>query len=90
MSKFDIIRKIKQEHPHCFITGAVVDTACVFTYNGKRYRISDEVQAYQGVQTKYGILYDMDRIVIVKTQDGTSYYTDAMEEIAPHLIKEMT
>ena len=52
-------------------TWCIVDTDGVFTHNGKRYQIeSDEVQ-YQPVETDFGLLYDMDRILV--TDDGRFY-----------------
>lgn len=75
------MQQVKRSHPGCIITSAVVNTDCVFTYSGKSYAINESVAEYQGVQTKYGICYDMDRVIIVQDEAHTWFFTDAMHEI---------
>ena len=50
-----------------------VDTDGVFEYNGRVYKISNDEAQYQPVETEIGLLYDMDRILAIGTDDVEFY-----------------
>lgn len=52
---------IRADNRGAAITFAIVDTDGYFVINDKRYRVTSD--AYAPKQTKYGELYDMDRII---------------------------
>lgn len=81
------IAAIKAQFPGCIFAFCYVDTENVFTYDGRRFQIDISVQAYQPKETKHGLLYDVDQIVIVQSQDGAEhYYTQQFHAIRPELV----
>lgn len=69
------IEMIRRMFPGCTFAFARVDTDNVFTHDGTSYQLSDEVAAYQPVETKEGMLFDMDTIVIVHHDGCRHFYT---------------
>ena len=57
-----------------------VDTEGVFMYLGKRYMIDPCEAQYQPVETEFGLLYDMDRILAVG-EDATKFYDMNYDEV---------
>lgn len=55
-----------------------VDTSGEFVHNGKRYRIDNAVEQYRPVRTAVGMLYDMDKVVIVTTKSGNKVFFDML------------
>lgn len=64
------IREIQERFPGCVIDHERIDTDNVFPHAGITYRLSDSVAAYRPRQTRNGLLYDMDRVIVVQ-QEGT-------------------
>lgn len=60
----------------------IVDTDGIFEYNGRRYRICDQMAQYQPVKTEYGDLYDMDRVLV----SGGKFYDMNLDEISTVMI----
>ena len=58
-----------------------VDTEGVFEYNGEKYRIDENEIQYQPIETDYGDLYDMDRILA----NGGNFYDMNYDEV--HVMK---
>lgn len=50
-----------------------VDTDGVFEHNGKRYEIDPQETQYQPVETEFGKLYDMDRILVCSSTNNEFY-----------------
>lgn len=50
-----------------------VDTDGVFEYNGRRYQIDQNETQYQPVDTAFGLLYDMDRILATNPENPEFY-----------------
>lgn len=55
----------------------VVDTEGCFQYQGKQYHIPDQAVQYQPIETIYGNLYDMDRILA----SGGKFYDMNFDEV---------
>ena len=55
----------------------VVDTEGKFRYRGKTYQITDQATQYQPIETLYGDLYDMDRILA----SGGKFYDMNFDEV---------
>ena len=62
-----------------------VDTDGVFSYNGAMYRIDSGAAQYQPVETEFGQLYDMDRILAVGSPPDRFYDMDYNEVIVHKL-----
>lgn len=83
--------RIKKAHPGCALEFCRVDTDWVFQHSGKKYRIDASVTAYGCVQTKSGVYYPMDKILVVTDCPGIRhYYTQSIEGIDGNLISEVT
>ena len=64
-----------------------VDTDGRFVHEGRRYRIDNQVAQYKPIRTAVGLLYDMDKIIIVTTKSGNKTFFDMQyNEIAPENI----
>lgn len=79
-------RKIKQIRKDCgndaAFTYCYVDTEYCFRYNGNVYQIDASVEAYAPKSTPLGILWDMDKVVCVKSKDGqVRFYTAKYDPI---------
>ncbi len=71
-------------------TRAVVDTENVFTYEGMRCRISDELcPQYSPIETKEGPLYGMDYINCILMDDNEIVFYDANMDYIPDEAIEM-
>ena len=78
--------KIKQIREDCGYDAAfsycVVDTEYRFKYGGCVYRIDESVEAYAPKRTALGTLWDMDKVVCVKSKDGQiRFYTAKYDPI---------
>lgn len=81
------IARIREAHPGCTFHFCRVDTENVFSFEDGLYEIHSSLQVYQPKETKHGLLYDMDQVVVVRDADGgVHYYTQQMDAIAPELI----
>lgn len=79
-------QKIKQIRKDCGYDASfsycVVDTDYRFRYDGCVYRIDESVKAYAPKSTPLGMLWDMDKVVCVKSKDGRiRFYTAAYDPI---------
>lgn len=75
-TKFDKIERVKRELPGCTISTYPVDTENIFEHGGVEYQISDDVTQYQPRKTREGLQYDMDRVMVVETEDGELRFYD--------------
>ena len=64
------------------VTFATVDTDGIFVHGGSRYRIDNSVEQYKPVRTAVGLLYDMDKIIIV-TAGGEPAFFDMRYDMIP-------
>jgi len=70
-------------------TYCTVDTENRFSYEGKKFVIDSSVEAYAPKSTPHGLLYDMDKIICVKSRDGlVRYYTAKYDPIPENKILE--
>lgn len=82
-TKFDKIERVKRELPGCKISTYPVDTENIFEHDGIEYQISDDVTQYQPHRTREGMQFDMDRVMVVETDDGMiRFYDQAFDRIA--------
>lgn len=58
------------------VTYCRVDTENVFEYGGILYRIENNIPQYKPKLTAVGMLYDMDKIMVIKTADGSLWFFD--------------
>ena len=87
-----IERLIDPERPYIF-EWCYVDTDNVFTFKGKKYRISDEVREYQKRDVRerdHRLEYPLDHIIVLE-QDGNVYFFNSYgDRINNDLIKEVS
>jgi hypothetical protein len=87
-----IERLIDPERPYIF-EWCYVDTDNVFTFKGKKYRISDEVMEYQKRDVRerdHRLEYPLDHIIVLE-QDGNVYFFNSYgDRINNDLIKEVS
>lgn len=69
---FTRLHKLKQLSPHSINTWCRVDTENTFEYNGTRYAISPDIEAYAGVGTRVGIYYAFDRVLVSEPRGNAS------------------
>lgn len=82
------ISVIRDQHPGGSFYFCRVDTENVFAFEDVLYMIHPSIQGYQPKETKHGLLYDMDQVVIVRDAAGRlHHYTQQLDAIAPELIK---
>lgn len=62
-----------------------VDTDNNFVYNNEYYHIDENVSAYAPVETEFGLLYDMDRVLV---SDGR-FFDMNFDEIMPNQITRL-
>lgn len=60
-----------------------VDTDGIFEFGGRRYRIDSGEEQYLPVETEFGLLYDMDR-VLASGADGTEFYDMNYDKVKAH------
>lgn len=83
------IERARQEHPGCTFDFCPVDTENEFTHNGVRYRIDSSLDDYNPIETKHGLWYGSDQIVIITDPDGSRFfYTQQIHPIDKNLIVE--
>lgn len=76
-TRFQKIEAIKASMGcRCEFYHCPVDTECVFTHLGSSYKIHASVESYAPRQTKEGVLYDMDTIIVVVPAWGHAKYYD--------------
>lgn len=68
-TKFDRLQKLKTSYPYCVLTSARVDTDGCFWFMGQGYQIDPDYEKYAPRKTRYGMQYDMDRVLIL--HDGS-------------------
>ena len=66
--RFNKLFMLREKYPLHKLTWCRVDTNNEFLYGGKTYRVSSELATYLGVNTKQGIYYCSDQILI--SDDG--------------------
>lgn len=86
-------QKLKQVKKTCgynsVFTYCQVDTENCFRYNGQEYEIDESVIDYAPKKTHLGLLYDMDKIICVKSEDGqVRYYTARYDPVDSELVKK--
>ena len=85
------IDRIREAHPGCSFHFCRVDTENVFTFEDTMYEIDEAVAAYSPTQTRHGLLYDTDEIMIVRDTDGgLHYYTPQAHPVPAELVYRMT
>lgn len=86
--KGEKLKLIKKEcGKDAVFTYCTVDTENCFRYNGAEYMIDSSVEAYAPKNTSLGLLYDIDKIICVKSQDGSiRFYTPKYDSIDMSLI----
>lgn len=67
---------IRAQYPGCSFSFRRVDTENHFDHNGTWYHIADHVEAYRPKETREGLLYDMDQVVVVETWDHQLHFYD--------------
>lgn len=86
-TRFHQITGIRAEHPGFAFEFCYVDTDNVFTFKGVRHQINYSVPAYQQVETKQGVLYDVDHILVLHNRNGCRhFYTPQLAAIEPHMV----
>lgn len=75
-TRFDRIEEIKEALPGGVFSFCRVDTKNWFEHDGIWFKIDPSVKAYKPKRTKDGLLYDMDKIVVVQTPDRLLHYFD--------------
>lgn len=65
------------------VSYATVNTEGQFASGGKMYRIDGDVEQYKPKRTAVGLLYDMDKIVIVTTAGGEEIFLDMRYDLIP-------
>lgn len=68
------INQIRQDHPGSVFHFCRIDTENCFTFHDTVYRVSESIAAYLPTQTKHGLHYDMDEVVVAAHEDGLSFY----------------
>lgn len=73
------------------LTYASVDTDNRFIYENVIYEIDPAVTEYAAKETPLGLLYDMDKVVCVKSRDGSvSFYTAEYDRISGTNVKKVS
>lgn len=84
----DRIARIKLQFPGCSFTHCYVDTENEFSFKGIQYAIDKALPAYQPKETRHGLLYDMDQVVVVCEANGTTrFYTQKLEPIDSNMVR---
>lgn len=90
-TRYQKIEKIKKDNPGCKIFFATVDTNNEFEFLSGKYAISPSVKGYQPKQVGCDLLYDMDKIVVVYSEDNRKFYYDQeLFSIDENLIKKIS
>ncbi len=81
-TKFQRTERVREAYPGCTFAHCRVDTTNRFEHDGVWYVIDEWVAAYQPKETKEGLLYDMDTVVVVSDAEGVlHFYDQAMRPI---------
>ena len=84
-SRYDRIEEIKKTHPEGKFAFARVDTNGDFGYGGRRFHISNQVEAYQPRATNTEPFYEMDKIMVLDA--GRLFFFDqSLKEISKEYI----
>ena len=75
-TRFDRINRLKSLYPGGRLTTVVVDTDNRFLYNGRRFELDRSLEQYSPRHTRYGDQYDMDRVMVIKCDDGSLFFAD--------------
>lgn len=70
------LETIRAQYPGCSFSFHRVDTENHFDHNGTWYHIADHVEAYRPKETREGLLYDMDQVVVVEAGDHQLHFYD--------------
>ena len=77
LTRRDKIENIRKTYDANKFEWTCVDTEGYFKFDNKTYRISDDVKQYQAKNLPDGdVLYDMDKILCVKTNEGKNLFFD--------------
>lgn len=68
------IEAIRDAYPGSVFHFSRVDTDNQFVHDGRTYQIDQSVAAYSAKQTKEGLLYDMDQVMIVSTDCEMAFF----------------
>lgn len=68
------ISAIRMAHPSATFSFSRVDTDNQFVHDGRTYQIDQSVAAYSAKQTKEGLLFDMDQVMIVSTDCEMAFF----------------
>lgn len=81
-TRSEMIEAMKQKHPDCTVQFCYVDTENCFTHDGEWYCIHDSTAEYAPKETKHGLLYDADQVLVLRAPAGDlHFYTQSIVEI---------
>lgn len=89
-TRFEKIERIKRDCPGCKLHTIAIDTENIFEFEGVEYQLSDSVEQYQPRKTREGILFDMDRVVLLRDDLGRlRVFDQAIQPIPDDLIQQV-
>lgn len=79
-NRYEKIERLKRDFPDSSIHILPVDTENIFEFDRQEYQIDESVRQYQPQHTREGVLFDMDRIVVVQTAENELIFLDQVFE----------
>lgn len=73
-TRSDRLEAIRSLYPGCVFHHCRIDTENHFEFDGEWFAVDTCVEEYNPIETKHGLLYDSDQVIVVVDEDGISHF----------------